>query len=391
MNMLGSLCRIRGSRLSRMAVTSAILACAAVCADPNGAFVSDEPRRLIVGQDLDAIRGYMASDCCPRPDGLTAYIDFYDIFTPDDFGGLGLDADGNPTELEFDWQAGPVSAYKTVTEFGVDGLAIGLSITENEHPGKLARLAAGEFDREIRRLAHFFSMIEGPVWLRIGYEFDGAWNQGYGDADKYKAAWRRIVDVLRAENAGNVEFVWQGAASTADEILDGGENDIRDWYPGDDYVDWMAFSWFMAPDETVSVESPAYVPRTPLELAAEIIDFAREKRMPVMIAEASPQSLDLHNRTMANHSPIWDGPAGENATSMSDDEIWDHWFAPLFELISDNDDVIRALAYINVHWDSQGMWGPPYESGYWGDSRLEVNDEIAARFTAAIDAWRARN
>jgi len=351
----------------------------------------EQPRFLIIGQDLDAIRGYMGSDCCPTPDGLTAYIDFYDILTPKDFGGLGLNTDGNPIELELDWQAGPVSAWKTASEFGVDGLAIGLSITENDHPGDLGRLAAGELDAEIRQLGHFFSMIEGPVWLRIGYEFDGAWNRGYHDTDKYKAAWRRIVDVLREEQVTNLKFVWQGAASTVDEIIDGGQNNIRNWYPGDDYVDWMAFSWFMAPDETVNPELQSYAPRTPIELANEILDFAREKGKPVMIAEASPQSLDLNKKTMANHAPIWDGPAGENVVPMSDDEIWSHWFAPLFQLMDNNDDVIRALAYINVHWDSQAMWGPPYESGYWGDTRLEVNEDIAARFSIAIEEWRAKN
>jgi hypothetical protein len=373
----------------RTTLIGCLLAATAACADESSAPRIDQDRLLIVGQDLDAIRGYMGSDCCSTPDGLTAYIDFYDILTPDDFGGLGLDGDARPIDLELDWQAGPVSAYKTATEFGVDGLAIGLSITENEHPGDLARLGAGEFDDEIRQLAKFFAMIEGPIWLRIGYEFDGAWNEGYGDAGEYKAAWRRIVDVLREEQATNVEFVWQGAASTVDEIIDGGPNDIRAWYPGDDYVDWLAFSWFMAPDEKPGVDG--YVPRTPLELANEIIEFAREKSLPVMIAEASPQSFDLNRNTMANHAPIWDGPAGENIEAKTDDEIWDSWFAPLFELIDANDDVIRALAYINVHWDSQAMWGPPYESGYWGDTRLETNDTIATRFNAAIDAWRAKN
>ena len=29
-------------------------------------------------------------------------------------------------------------------------------------------------------------------------------------------------------------------------------------------------------------------------------------------------------------------------------------------------------------------------SGFWGDTRIEVNDEIAARFTAAIESWRGR-
>ena len=134
----------------------------------------DHPKLLIIGQDLGAIRGYMASGCCPRPDGLTAYIDFFDLFTPDDFGGLGLNTESEPINLEFDWNAGPVSAWKTATEFGVDGLAIGLSMTENEHPGGLDRLASGELDDHVRQLGRFFSMIPGPVYLRIGYEFDGA-------------------------------------------------------------------------------------------------------------------------------------------------------------------------------------------------------------------------
>ena len=326
-----------------------------------------------------------------EPDGLTAYIDFYDIFTPDDFGGMGLDAEGNPTDLEFDWNAGPVSAYKTATEFGIAGLAIGLSITENEHPGKLDKLVAGELDREIRRLALLFSMVEGPVYLRIGYEFDGAWNQGYENAERYQKAFRRIVDVLRAEKANNVRYVWQAGAAVADEVIDRRHEDITQWYPGDDYVDWMAFSWFMNPDETIQIPSPSYRPPTPRQLADEVLEFARERNKPVMIAEAAPQAMDLLHKFMADHSPIWDGPAGENRIAMTDNEIWVHWFEPLFELIDENDDVIRALAYINANWDAQAMWGPPYESGFWGDTRLEVNGELATRFTEAIETWRSRD
>ena len=87
---------------------------------------------LIIGQDLGAIRGYMASDCCPQPDALTAYVDFYDILTPADFGGLGMDADGGDAGFEFDWGAGPVSAMRTATEFGIGAVALGLSLTEND-------------------------------------------------------------------------------------------------------------------------------------------------------------------------------------------------------------------------------------------------------------------
>ncbi len=354
----------------------------------TGGCATSEERLLIIGQDLGAIRGYMGSECCPRPDGLTAYVGFYDLLKADNFGGLGIDADGQPIELELDWDAGPVSAWKTSHEFGVDGLAIGLSLTENEHPGKLDRLANGEFDDHIRHLAKFCEMVDGPVYLRIGYEFDGAWNQGYGDAERFQVVFRRIVDVLRESGADNVHAVWQASASVADEVLDGGHEDITAWYPGDEYVDWMAFSWFMNPDETIGIDSPFYEPMTPRELADELMDFARERGKPVMIAEASPQAMDMNERFMADHSPIWDGEAGGNRTAMTNDEIWSHWFGPLFELMAENDDVIHALAYINVDWDSQAMWGPPYDSGFWGDSRLETNDEIAARFAAAVANWR---
>lgn len=343
---------------------------------------------FILGQDLGAIRGYMASDCCPRPDGLTAYVDFYDILKEGDFGGLGIDAQGRDAGFEFEWGAGPVSAYTTANEFGVHGLAIGLSITENEHPGKLRQLINGEYDDHIRQLARFSELVTGPVYLRIGYEFDGAWNEGYQDPDAYKAAFKRIVTVLKQEDVKNIETVWQAGASTADDILDGGHEDITQWYPGDEYVDWMGFSWFMNPHETVQVKS-SYSPKTPLELTEELLAFARQRQKPVMIAEASPQAMDLLDRYMADHSPIWDGVPGENRIDMSDDEIWDHWFAPTFELLENNKDVIHAFAYINADWDSQAMWGPPYNSGFWGDSRLEVNDRIAARFSKAVADWKA--
>ena len=38
------------------------------------------------------------------------------------------------------------------------------------------------------------------------------------------------------------------------------------------------------------------------------------------------------------------------------------------------------MAYINANWDNQALWAKPYHNGYWGDSRLEANEEIAKRF-----------
>ena len=178
------------------------------------ACAADARQRLfIIGQDLDSIRGYYASDCCPVADAHTAYLDLYNLLSaPGGFGGLGVDENGTPLEWEHEWGAGPVSAWKTATEFGGD-LVIGLSMTENDHPGAIAQLLEGGYDENIRHLGRFIRALDGTVYLRIGYEFDGSWNQGYADRPRYARAFRRVVDVLRRQKVENVRFVWQSASS----------------------------------------------------------------------------------------------------------------------------------------------------------------------------------
>jgi hypothetical protein len=348
-----------------------------------------QERLFIVGQDLGSVRDYVASGCCPRADANTMYLNFYALTSEEGgYGGLGIDLEGRPIGQEMEWGAGLTNAWKSATEFD-GGLAIGLSMTENDNPDGLARIVSGELDANIRQLAKFFSMIEGPVYLRIGYEFDGGWNRGYEDAKKYVAAYRRIVDGLRAENADNVQFVWQSAAFPLDILNDRGYTDIRQWYPGDGYVDWLGISLFLLLDEVPAIETD-FEPPTARQLIGKVLDLARERRKPVFIGEASPQGYDLARGTNANIAPTWDGPQGEGRRNVSPEEIWDEWYSPVFELLEENRDVIYALAYINCHWDVQDMWDAPYEGGYWGDSRLQVSPVLADRFTEAIKHWRRR-
>ena len=42
--------------------------------------------------------------------------------------------------------------------------------------------------------------------------------------------------------------------------------------------------------------------------------------------------------------------------------------------------MIKAVAYINVDWDSQPMW----QDGTWGDSRVQANDTIKALWLSEI-------
>jgi hypothetical protein len=349
-----------------------------------------EPERLfIIGQDLGSVRDYMASDCCPQPDGNTAYLSFYNLLSPEaGFGGLGIDAKGTPLDTENDWGGGPVNAWKSATEFGHMALAIGLSLVENEHPGALDRLVAGGYDDNIQQLVRFLSLINNTVYLRIGYEFDGAWNQGYHDRERYAAAYRRIADGIRHAGLNHVRFVWQAAVLPLDEMIDGFHEDLPDWYPGDEYVDWVGLSLFVGLDERPAVATDAQPP-TARELIDELLAFARDRGKPVMIAEAAPQGYHLSEGFNAHLAPAWDGPQSEGRRAVSPDDIWKEWYAPMFEFMEQNADVIQALAYINCHWDVQDLWDAPYEGGYWGDSRLQVSPEIARRFSSAINHWKA--
>lgn len=377
--------------------SAALILALGILAPADAAPPEARPAVYIIGQDLDSVRGYVASGCCGQADGATAYVALYKILSPElDFGGLGLDADGNPVAREADWGGGPSSAYKTATEFGVRDLAVGLFIANNEQPGGpsadqpsgMAELVAGKRDREIRQLAKLARHVRGTMYLRIGYEFDGAWNQGHEDRAVYIAAWRRIVDVLRREGADNIAFVWQASASPVDDIIDQAHDDLAGWYPGDSYVDWIAFSWFVSPDDAKPLPG-GYRPPTARALMDEVTAFARARGKPVMIAEAAPQGFDLKRGFRANISPLWDGPAAADRRTMSADAIWDAWYVPFFAYLSANRDVVRAIAYINCDWDVQDLWNPPYESGFWGDTRLEANPTIAARWTTAIAQWRS--
>ena len=118
------------------------------------------------------------------------------------------------------------------------------------------------------------------------------------------------------------------------DVIEGQSENIQNWYPGDNYVDWLELSWFLPPDE---VAKPVKSQR---QLANEVLNFAREKNKSVMIAEAAPQGYDLEILTQANSGILWN--------VMDADVIWQEWLSAFFEYISANDDVIKAVAYINM-------------------------------------------
>ena len=300
---------------------------------------------LIVGQDLGAIADYKAA-LGLEPGGVTTYTNISET-EPSLLNGLDAPAD---------WGAGDVNALQNLEADPQAVLAIGLYIVDNSGTN-LMHLIDGTHEAAIDRLGAFIQRAARPVFLRIGYEFDGPWN--HYEPEPFIAAWRHIVDRLQAQGVTNFATVWQSATYKYGTYKD---LPVEAWYPGDDYVDWMGTSHFIF-DQTVQ---------------NHFLDFARIHNKPVLIAEAAPQGYDLDELTYSAPDD------GQNFAPKTAEEIWDEWYGPFFAFIHDNADVIRAVAYINTDWHSQAMWGPDGGNGYWGDSRVQANDTIRERWLAEI-------
>lgn len=301
---------------------------------------------LIVGQDLDSIHGYVEATG-RTPGGVTTYTDLSEGEHESLLSGLFEPAD---------WGAGRIHAVELVSAYPESSLAIGLFIVDRTG-SNLARIADGTHDAAIDRLGAFIRNAERPVFLRVGYEFDGPWN--HYEPEPYVAAFRHIVDRLRARGVDQFATIWQSFAGSTPRY---GGHPVTAWYPGDDYVDWFGTSWFEA--EPAAQEA--------------FLALAREHGKPVLIAEAAPRGFDLERLTF---SPVSDG---RSFTSLDADSIWAGWYEPFFRYVHENADVIRAVAYINADWKSQAMWTVDAGNGYWGDSRIQANARILDRWKAEI-------
>ena len=115
---------------------------------------------LILGQDLNSVKGYVDSGYFPAPAGITTYLSFYRLNRASfpAYGALGVDPEGRASTASVDWGAGPLNAYQSVLRYPHSALVIGLNIAEGSGDniwaaGGLADIGVGAYDENIRLLA----------------------------------------------------------------------------------------------------------------------------------------------------------------------------------------------------------------------------------------------
>lgn len=143
---------------------------------------------------------------------------------------------------------------------------IRLMLRSQDHkPGKPERtfsmeaILEGTFDEDFRAWARSAREFGSPVLVEFGTEMNGQWfgwngkyhggarTDGFGDPTKpdgperFVAAWRHIVKLMRGEGANNLLWVWHPDANDQPDVA---WNHFENYYPGDDVVDWVGFSCY---------------------------------------------------------------------------------------------------------------------------------------------------
>ena len=280
--------------------------------------------------------------------------------------GAGQDPKGfNDYRLSFDCDHQPLiymtyvrlcKPVATITEWGerlrlelsaMDPLKpipqIGLNLTGGKDNGSGLDddVADGKFDAQIAAFADAVAGLERPVFIRIGYEFEGSWNN-YRPAT-FPQAWRRITRLLRQRNLP-FATVWCAAGGSSGWPT---IPHLMKFYPGDEWVDWWGVDIF-SEDEFAKPQ------------LATFLDSARAHRKPVMIGEMTPRHVGV----------------------LEGQKSWDRWFGPMIDLLKRRPE-IKAMCYINWDWrEWSNRLGFSWQD--WGDARIERDSIVRNRWVQAL-------
>ena len=125
----------------------------------------------------------------------------------------------------------------------------------------LQKIIDGAFDDALKTWAQAARTDDIPLLIDFAVEMNGDWfpwsgafnggarTDGYGDPhypdgpERYRDAYRHIIDIFRAEGVTRATWVFHVNLASSPEAA---WNAPANYYPGDDYIDWVGFSVYGA-------------------------------------------------------------------------------------------------------------------------------------------------
>lgn len=193
---------------------------------------------------------------------------------------------------------------------------------------KLDEIVAGKHDGRIKQWAQDARQLGKPIFSRFLAEMNGNWNS-YSEAfdpsqthDKYIEAWRHVVRLFKEAGANNVSWVW---APTA---VDVGNVHWTEYYPGDEFVDWVGISVYSFLGNGDPEE----------QIMGIYNDYAARK--PIMIAECGAGDAD---NNPGKYSP---------GNSYRDNPV--KWINRFFDTLETKAKRVKAFMWFNI--DRERVW-----------------------------------
>lgn len=134
----------------------------------------------------------------------------------------------------------------------------------------------GTFDAELQSWAQDAKRVGIPIMVEFGTEVNGDWfpwsgilnggskTNGYGNPnypdgpERFRDAYRHIIDLFREQDVKNITWCFHvfppQEAGDRPALLDNW-NKIRNYYPGDNYIDWIGISAYGADEPRVEWKS----------------------------------------------------------------------------------------------------------------------------------------
>ncbi len=121
----------------------------------------------------------------------------------------------------------------------------------------MQKIIDGDFDNKLNQWAVDAKNTNIPLLVEFGTEVNGNWfpwngqyngageTTGYGDpilpdgAERFRDAYRHIIDICNTNNANNITWFFHVDAYSEPDIS---WNEIENYYPGDNYIDWLGVS-----------------------------------------------------------------------------------------------------------------------------------------------------
>ncbi|WP_299006627.1 glycoside hydrolase family 26 protein [uncultured Shewanella sp.] len=251
--------------------------------------------------------------------------------------------------FDYDWDELDTQCSAIVEQGAVCMITFEPDTSDNtDEDNLLSEITAGEWDsyfnqwiRDFRSWLREQTDENKKILFRFAHEFNGNWYTWSGEPGAYRAAWQYLHDKFEGAYIGGVsineyiEWVWCANNTSSDDI-----NNIRRYYPGDDYVDWLALDGYNWGDN-YSYSSWLTFEEVFSDQYNVLVENYPDK--PILLTEvASAEPTDTPDTDPYNSDPY-------EGDETDIDESKAHWIENMFDQISHTYTAIKGVVWFNMN------------------------------------------